>query len=88
MPKIYRQLTDKAKLCITAQAKTVMECHEINEEKFIKKLEELFDECCVNLEFPFHRVLVSKSSFNQLSYSLRIEIYDAWKKEAVEKEET
>lgn len=82
--KIWLDLGNKQQLIISPQAREVIAFCGINEEIFVQKLKELLKTCSTDLEYPFHRISVSKASVPDTSdeYSedvfLRISIKDRW----------
>ena len=84
--KIWLELGNNQTLVISPQAREVIVFYGIDEEKFVNKLKELFQECFTELKYPFHRISVSKASLPELSdeygeyVHLKIEVRDAYGK--------
>ena len=84
--KRWLESSNGQEIIISSQARKVIKFYGINEKKLIEKLKELLLECFSDLEYPFHRISVSKVRIPELSdeYSeavhLRIDVTEQWSK--------
>lgn len=93
--KIWLELPNSQRICVSPQARNVLKFYNVDEERFIQKMRELLKECFSNLkqekgyDFSFRDLFVSKASDPWLSDeesevpSIRIELRECTgKKEA------
>jgi len=79
MPKFEKSLGNHARLVITAQARNILKFRHVDEAKFVQKLTEMFQSCFTEQEYPFHAIVVCKSTYFDKDECLKVEIFDSWK---------